>query len=355
MLSLCRNGCFEMILQRILKLFEDILFYGARDEDDMAKRVKLMPEVTEPRFRMFLDTVPMVRRMNKDVLREYPVKGERLEIPLEGREITVYLHRAASANRPVIFEFHSGGFVFGSADADDPMCETICRDGDFNVVGVDYRLAPENRYPAAADDAYDIIKYFHEHAEEYDIDGEKLGVIGCSAGANLAAVCALRAAERKEFTLGAQVLHYPYLDARRALNPDPESEHYDADLDSDLSYGFTKSYSEESQIEERDVSPIFATDDELKGVAPACVLVAELDGLKFEGKEYADRMKKQGVKVLFEEIPGAHHCYIEDAQNMDKYEKYTDPASKEKHSRDFPERAREALSKGIEFFKDVLG
>ncbi len=322
----------------------------------MAKieRIKLLPEVTEPRFRGFLDIVPAVRRMNAAADGEYPVLGEEIILPLEGRELKVYLHRAATKNRPVIFEFHGGGFVFGSAVADGPLCETICKDGDLNVVGVDYRLAPENMYPKPLDDAYDTVKYFFDNAKDYDIDASKIGVIGCSAGATLATVTAIRAGLRGEVKVSAQVLNYPYLDARTALEPREDLEHYDVDLDSDMSYGFTKSYSTDEECYTWEVSPILASKEQLRGTADAYILTAGCDMLKFSGKEYAEKLKEAGVNVRFEEVAGVHHCYIEDAQNMDRYNKYSDPVARKKHNPEFAKIAAESLKKSIEFFNDTL-
>ena len=131
------------------------------------QRIKLCPEITDPAKRVFLDLVPAVRRLQEDVLRGQTTAGEQMEIPLEGRSVTVYLHRAPSEHLPVVFEFHGGGYVFGDAKADDGYCERICRLSGCHVVGVNYRLAPECRYPAQLEDAWEVISWFREHAEDF--------------------------------------------------------------------------------------------------------------------------------------------------------------------------------------------
>ena len=89
----------------------------------MARRQRLCPEITDPELRGFLDMVPSIRSFQAQILDGQVQKGEKLVLSLPGRELTVYLHRAAEADRPVIFELHGGGFVFGDARRDDGICE----------------------------------------------------------------------------------------------------------------------------------------------------------------------------------------------------------------------------------------
>ena len=149
----------------------------------MAKRhprARLCPEITDPKKRVFLDLVPMVRRLHQDVLDKQNPAGERIDIPLEDRTITVYLHRAEGKKRPVVFEYHGGGYVFGSAAADDQFCEKLCRLSGWHVAGVDYRLAPEHRFPAQLEDAWEVIRWFREHADMLGADPDQFAVTGFS-------------------------------------------------------------------------------------------------------------------------------------------------------------------------------
>ena len=160
----------------------------------MGKRTRLCPEITDMGLRSFLDMLPSIRSYQTDLLRNQPRGGQLLTIPLDGRELTVLFHKASSTeSRPVVFEFHGGGFMMGNAEKDDSLCGKISRTLDCHVIGVNYRLAPEHPYPAAVDDAYDVIRYFKDHADEYRINLEKMAVFGYSAGATLATVTAMRA------------------------------------------------------------------------------------------------------------------------------------------------------------------
>ena len=136
----------------------------------MGKRVRLCPEITDPRLRGFLDIVPSIRRFQDEVIREQKLTGEKIGIELLGREITVCFHRSAlEGKRPVVFELHGGGFVLGSTEKNDSICQKICEGLGCHVIGINYRLAPEHPYPAALQDVCDVIDYFQKHEEEFHI------------------------------------------------------------------------------------------------------------------------------------------------------------------------------------------
>ena len=306
----------------------------------MGKRTRLCPEITDMGLRSFLDMLPSIRSYQTDLLQNQPRRGQLLTIPLDGRELTVLFHKASSTeSRPVVFEFHGGGFMMGNAEKDDSLCRKISRTLDCHVIGVNYRLAPEHPYPAAVDDAYDVIRYFKDHADEYRINLEKMAVFGYSAGATLATVTAMRAKASGDFSLCAQVLHYPYLDAVRLPE---EKEHYDCDMDAEVMRAFTLLYSKENERKLSYVSPVCAAEEDLRGVAPACILPAERDSLKKEGLAYAEKLKAAGVEVYCKVVPDAHHGYLEDYGNEEAYLMNAEDARKT-HSQYFRDWAKAAL------------
>ena len=313
----------------------------------MARRERLCPEITDPELRAFLDMVPSIRRFNTDLVLSQPLTGEALTLPLEGRELQVYLHRAAEPDRPAVFEFHGGGFVLGNAEKDDRICETLSKELNANVIGVNYRLAPEHPYPAALDDAYDVIRYFQQHAADYRLDASRMAVLGFSGGATLATAAALRAVEEKDFSLRAQVLHYPYLDSTRMP---AEKNHYPCDMDPAVMTAFTRLYSKEEERTLPAVSPVCAAEEELRGMPPALILPAEYDALKEEGLQYAGNLQKAGVPVYCKVIPDAHHGYIEDAGNEQVYS-FTAEDVKKTHSAYFVAWAKAALILTVSFLK----
>lgn len=314
----------------------------------MRKRMRLCPEITDPGLRSFLDMVPAIRNFNTELVMEQRREGENHTIALDGREITVSIHKVGEKNRPVLFEFHGGGFVLGNAEKDDAICHEISQTLNIHVIGVNYRLTPEHPYPAAFDDAYDIICYFKEHSEEYGINPQKMAVMGYSSGATLSAAVAMRCCREGDFSLCAQVLHYPYLDA---IHMPEEKAHYDCDMDSEVMRAFTLLYSREEERSISYVSPICASDEELKGTPPACILPAERDSLKEEGLLYAKKLKEAGVPVYCQVIPEAHHGYLEDAGNEQVYE-MTAEDTKKLHSPYFRAWAKAALGITCTFLKE---
>ncbi len=313
----------------------------------MAKRQRLCPEITDPELRAFLDMVPSIRRYNRDLALAQPIQGEPLTLPLESREVSAFLHRAATANRPVLFEFHGGGFVLGDAEKDDGLCEKLCRELDMNVVGVNYRLAPEHPYPAALNDAYDTICYMKEHAAEFNLDSSRMAVMGFSGGATLATAAALRACREKKFILRAQVLHYPYLDS---VHMPAEKNHYPCDMDPAVMTAFTRLYSKEENRAMPEVSPVMADEEALRGMPPTLLLPAQYDALKEEGLLYAEKLKEAGVPVYCQVMPDAHHGYIEDAGNEQVYAATAEDV-KHTHSPYFRDWAKAAMSLTASFLK----
>ena len=314
----------------------------------MAKRQRLCPEITDPELRAFLDMVPSIRRYNTDLALAQPLKGEALTVPLEGRELSVYLHRAPASGRPAVFEFHGGGFVLGNAEKDDQLCESLAKRLDANVIGVNYRLAPEHPYPAALDDVYDVIAYFEAHGAEYGLDSRRMAVLGFSGGATLATAAALRAVKEGRFRLRAQALHYPYLDATRMPS---EKAHYPCDMDPAVMAAFTRLYSREEERALSAVSPVCAAEAELRGMPPALILPAEYDALKEEGLAYAEHLRSAGVPVYCKVMPDAHHGYIEDAGNEAVYSGGTAEDVKKTHSPYFREWAKAAMDLTASFLR----
>lgn len=316
----------------------------------MAKRQKLCPEITDPELRAFLDMVPSVRQFNTELALGRPLTGDTFEISLPGRRLTVCFHRADSARRPVVFEFHGGGFVFGNAEKDDRICDMLCKTSDVNVVGVNYRLAPEAPYPAAVNDACDVIKYFQDHSAEFGIDPAHTGVLGFSGGAALATAAALRANREKTFGVQAQALHYPYLDSARMPG---QKEHYPQDMDPAVMTAFTRLYSREDERGLPEVSPVMASAEELSGMPRTLLVPAQYDALREEGLLYARHLKEAGVPVYCQVMPDTHHGYIEDWNNEAVYQ-YTAEDVKRTHSPYFREWAKAAMGLTAAFFRNCF-
>ena len=323
----------------------------------MARRQRLCPEITDPSLRGFLDMLPDIRAFNTQLVMEQKRTAQTEEFSLPGRKISICFHRAKNADgsvlegrRPVLFEFHGGGFMLGNAEKTDALCERIARDLGIHVVGVNYRLAPENPFPAAVKDAYGVIRKMCRNAEEWGIDPDRMAVMGYSAGATLATVAAMQAVLNGEVSLKAQILHYPYLDA---VHLPEEKKHYDCDMADEVMRSFTLLYSSEEERTSPYVSPVLAGDAELKGTAPALILPAGRDSLKEEGLLYAEHLTRCGVQVKVQVMEGMHHGYVEDAANPEAYAATTEDVRRT-HDPSFRTRAEEAILMSESFLREKL-
>ncbi len=221
--------------------------------------------------------------------------------------IPARLYRPRSGTLPLLVYFHGGGWVVGSVAISDPFCRALANASGCAVVSVEYRLAPEDRYPAAADDAYAATRWSSDHASDLGIDASRIAVGGSSAGGNLAAVAALMARERGTPRVAFQLLHVPVVDH------DFDTPSYRAN---GSGFGLTRSgmrwfwdnYAPDPKLrDEPYASPLRATD--LSGLPRAHVVTAEFDPLRDEGKAYAARLLEAGVPTTYVEYPGMIHGF----------------------------------------------
>lgn len=222
--------------------------------------------------------------------------------------IPARLYRPASGTLPLIVYFHGGGWVVGSVALSDNFCRALANASGCAVLSVEYRLAPEHRYPAAGDDAYAATRWAAEHADELGVDPTRLAVGGSSAGGNLAAVVSLMASERGGPKIALQWLHVPVMDA------DFTRASYAANgagmgLTRAGMEWFWRHYAPDvAQRREPHASPLRATD--LRGLPPAIFTIAQCDPLRDEGAAYAERLRAAGVPVVYMEYPGMVHAFM---------------------------------------------
>jgi acetyl esterase len=209
---------------------------------------------------------------------------------------------------PVLVYVHGGGWVICGLDSHDPPCRALANAVPCLVVSVDYRLAPEHKFPAAADDAYAATRWVAEHAAELGGDPRRVAVGGDSAGGNLAAVVALMARERGGPRLVHQLLVYPVTDA--GLDTASYRENGDGYfLTRDTMAWFWGHYlRSRADVEDPHASPLRARD--LAGLPPALVITAEYDPLRDEGEAYAARLRAAGVPVRTTRYPGMIHGFF---------------------------------------------
>lgn len=226
--------------------------------------------------------------------------------------IRIYTPTAWSRSpRPMIVNFHGGGFVLGSARQGDWSSGIVAADLDAIVVSVDYRLAPTHRFPAAVEDCYDALLWAAGHAADLGGDAGRLGVMGDSAGGNLAAVVALIARDEGGPAIGHQTLVYPVTDMTDAIEQDPSyvDNTRGIVLSNDDMEVFRDHYVD-ADVDPRDfrLSPLYASS--LAGLPPAIVVVAGLDPLHDSGVRYAQALADAGNQVRVEDFHEMPHGFL---------------------------------------------
>lgn len=217
---------------------------------------------------------------------------------------------------PILVYFHGGGFVLGSLDLVDGLCCQIARSGGVIVVSVDYRLAPEHKFPAAAEDAYAATQWVAAHAGAIGGDAARIAVGGDSAGANLAAVACLMAKDRETQMPAFQVLMYPSTNGRlETASALRNGEGYL--LTREMMNWFTAQYQNSpADTANPYYSPLRHPSH--VGLPPALVITAEYDPLLDEGKAYADRLEAACVAVDYHCFGGTIHGFVTFYQMLDK-------------------------------------
>jgi acetyl esterase len=216
--------------------------------------------------------------------------------------------RQADGLDPCLVFFHGGGWVIGDLDSHDVVCRKLADEGQLIVISVDYRLAPEHKFPAAVDDAIAAAKWIAGHAKQLGIDASRLTVGGDSAGGNLAAVVAISARDGNGPAIAGQVLIYPATDFAMT-HPSHREPETSILLTHSVIPWFRDHYlNGAADVHDWRASPARATT--LIGLPPAYVLTAGADPLRDEGDEYARRLKEAGVAVTYRTFPGQFHGFF---------------------------------------------
>jgi acetyl esterase len=235
-----------------------------------------------------------------------------------GREIGVRVYTPPGGERgplPVMVFFHGGGWVTGTLETHDPYCRALATEADVVVVSVDYRLAPEHKFPAAVEDCTAATEWVLAHAGELGGDASRVMVGGDSAGATLAAVAALLLRDKGVTGLVGQMLLYPI-----AGYYDPPTGSY---LENAEGYGLTRKamiwfwdhyLNDKAEGKDFRAAPLLAAS--LAGLPRAFVVTAEYDVLRDEGQAYARRMADEGVKVTHVFVPGMNHAFAASANEF---------------------------------------
>jgi len=221
--------------------------------------------------------------------------------------LRIYRPHGATGSLPITLYFHGGGFVFGPIEGHDNVCRTLAQRAGTLVVSVDYRLAPEAKFPAANEDALAALRWVRANADSLRADPARIAVAGDSAGGNLATVLAHQASAAG-IALRHQLLFYPVTDARF----DTGSYRDFADgylLTLDMMQWYWRQYLPDPGVASNPAaSPLRRSD--LVGLPPATIVLAGFDPLRDEGRAYGDALRAAGVLVELREWPDQIHGFV---------------------------------------------
>jgi acetyl esterase len=266
--------------------------------------------------------VPLAREAMK-AMASFQAPGEPVAavsnrtIPGPAGDIPVRIYTpAGELPFAVLVYFHGGGWAIGDLDTHDPVCRTLTNAAGCMVISVDYRLAPENKFPAAAEDCYAATAWVASNAASIGGDPALLSVGGDSAGGNLAAVVSQMARDRGGPSLAFQLLVYPVTDG--ACDTRSYTENAEGYLlTRDAMLWFWDHYARDAEDKlNAYASPLRA--ENVAGLPPALVVTAEYDPLRDEGEAYGERLRAAGVPVQVTRYDGMIHGFFGMTSIMDK-------------------------------------
>jgi acetyl esterase len=236
-------------------------------------------------------------------------KIEDRQVPVDGAEINVRIYTPEGQGPfPIFVYYHGGGWVIGDIATSDASCRMLANKTERIVVSVDYRLAPEHKFPVPVKDSYAALQWVCENAEALNGNASNIVVGGDSAGGNLAAAMTLKSRRDNGPAIAGQVLIYPVT----ALSYDSQSYQDFKEgfgLDRDLMIWFGNYYiRNDEDAKNVHVAPIL--EEDLRNLPPAYVLTAEFDVLRDEGEAYAERLKEAGVTVETSREEGLIHGFF---------------------------------------------
>lgn len=274
-------------------------------------------------YKMFLDPGPLVEitpRELRQLFNKFAIdyRGTPAEvasvkdenIPGSSGQIPIRIYTPEGNEMlPILIFFHGGGWVVGNIDTHDNTARYLAKKSSSIVVSVDYRLAPENPFPAAMDDAYSALQWVSQNAESFGGDPGRIAVAGDSAGGNLAAVVSLMSRDRDGPKIKYQVLTYPAVDLS---NMNTESYDHFAKgffLTKEAMQWFRSLYlPDKKDWQNPYASPLLAEDH--SNLPPAFIITAQFDPLRDEGEAYAKKLKQAGVPVRLIRYDGMTHGFV---------------------------------------------
>jgi acetyl esterase len=223
---------------------------------------------------------------------------------------------SADGNLGLLVYYHGGGWVIGGLDSHDAVCRSLANKSGAAVLSVDYRLAPEHRYPAAVEDSLCALRWASENAATLGIDPDRIAVGGDSAGGNLAAVVA----QQRPVPLRFQLLIYPATDMTQSHGSHHENSAGPVLTEQAMAWFIGHYVPDASRHREELASPLFSPDALFRDLPPALIITAQYDPLRDEGEAYGARMIENGSPASIVRFNGQFHSFFGMQQLMDDAE-----------------------------------
>lgn len=253
------------------------------------------------------------QEIDEELLKQYPVKEQReLEIPTRHGFVKAYLYRPYSEKEklPLMINFHGGGFVKGYRGRDFAFSRILATGCGAMVLDVDYKTAPEYRYPYAIEEGYDLVCYVYEHCEEWEVEMDRIAFSGQSAGANIVTAITLMLKESGKMLPKFVSASYPPYD----LYKDPADKWMTDSEEAKKNYETGRLYNDwyidKERRKELWASPVYADIKQLEGLPHFLIICAEEDPLNREALEFAKMLMEADVTVTVKRVPGAKHGFL---------------------------------------------
>jgi acetyl esterase len=273
-------------------------------------------ESTFPQVDTTVSGTEMRRRIAESTAQIGPVKGEQVGDvadhlvpgPHGSIPVRIYRPKGSGGSAPLAMFFHGGGWVLCDLESHDAICRALCNASGCVVAAVDYRLAPEHRFPVGVEDCYAATAWMAGHASSFGFDGRRMAVVGDSAGGNLAAAVAQMARDRNGPEIAFQVLLYPVIDYS-----DQTDSHRTIGEDyflrsREVMYYWDQYLTRREEGDNPYASPLRAASHQ--HLPPALIIVPEFDPLRDEGEAYGRALIEAGVPTTVHRVPGMFHGFL---------------------------------------------
>tara|TARA_Y100001936_G_scaffold249684_1_gene300622 strand:- start:2288 stop:3217 length:930 start_codon:yes stop_codon:yes gene_type:complete len=267
-------------------------------------------EVTPEEARRMQEAQPRIPGPEIGSIADIKIQGTHGNIP-----IRIYTPEGTGPF-PIAMWFHGGGWVIGNIETNDSTCRALAKESESIIISVDYKLAPENKFPIPFDDCYEATCWAYENAHTFNGNEKKLAVAGASAGGNLAAAVSLKARDENRPSIIHQTLVYPVTDYNFSYSSYEEcKEGYG--LEYDTMVYFWDSYLSKAEDQYNPYAvPMRAST--LNNLPPAFILTVEYDPLRDEGEAYATALEAANVKVKYSLYEGMIHAFFNAGVPFDK-------------------------------------